>query len=355
MESLIRRDSLCVPLPSDRGPAPETMSSQNDLQIVAVDDARWHALLARESHALFESSRWTQFIAEFYGFPAQAAVFVRDGMDCGGLVFAEVDDFRGVRRVAFPFSDHCDPIGSVEFNLLVRESQRTGIPWVVRTCTQAEGSLQIGVNQMIDLRGPRAYAPSCRGHVRHALRAGVTCRRDADPFSAIETFYPLYSELRRTRLRMLPQSRSFFAKLASRYFPDHGFALFADLNETVVAGLIALREGETLYVKYSATDYAKGSLGAMNLLLHECAEIASKDGLARLDLGLSTTPGLQTFKAALGAESHPVYQWTTGVKADSRSSDMAVVLGELAELLTAPDVPLSTAQAAGALLYRYFA
>lgn len=94
----------------------------------------------------------------------------------------------------------------------------------------------------------------------------------------------------------------------------------------MVVGMMLLAAGDTLFVKYSASEMSVLELRPNNYLFKKAIEEAISGGLARLDLGISNEERLIRFKEHLGATP-----------------------------LAEPDVPRSAATSAGSVLYRFFA
>lgn len=325
-------------------------------------DARWVEFASNAT--LFQSPSWCGMVADFYGFDARVLVAERNDRIIGGLPFAQVNDFRGARRVTFPFSDVCDAINPELWPALEGAIVQSTIPWTVRT-RSGGGDLRgveatsPGMYQVIPLPATFQEA-AARFHqkqnvnARRLERAGGVCRRVED-LTALDKFYDLFSELRRDKFRLLPQGRDFFARVMETFFPDRGFALFAELDGRVVMGMILISHGDTLYVKYSAMDRRAADLRPSNYLFAKAIEEAIRSGHRVLDLGISGEEGLIRFKRHLGAEAQPYYQlrYNSQAKTDA-VKEVEGALGAMTRILTESDVPLSAVQQAGSVLYRFF-
>jgi CelD/BcsL family acetyltransferase involved in cellulose biosynthesis len=340
------------------------MERTNDATLEHIDphSARWLDFAKTHRQTLFQSSDWGDVVASTYGFPVRIAVLVRGGSVVAGLPYAEIDDFRGRRRVAFAFADVCEPLGD-DWPALQAALCAEGVPWQIRSRV-APGPLadarEIGVHQTVSLAGgaPGVISrlhPKQRARMRSAERAGLTHRLLSGDES-IETFYALHLRLRVAKHRLLPQPRKFFERLAERFFPDRGFVVAAYAAGRPVAAMLFIRWGDTLYYKFSASDLDLLSLHPNHYLLGEVLAEAATEGFSSVDLGISEDEGLVHFKLRLGAEAVPVY---VGKYAQPEKSDavrnMEAALADLTKILTEPDVPLAAAQAAGTELYRYFA
>jgi hypothetical protein len=84
--------------------------------IVSVDprtDPRWLSLACRDAASLFTSPPWLSAVCATYDFVPQARIELSpDGTAAAGAAWVEVNDLRGERRLALPFSDRADPIVS---------------------------------------------------------------------------------------------------------------------------------------------------------------------------------------------------------------------------------------------------
>jgi CelD/BcsL family acetyltransferase involved in cellulose biosynthesis len=340
------------------------MERTDDATLDHIDphSARWLDFVKAHRPTLFQSSDWADVIAATYGFPMRVAALVRGGRLVAGLPYAEVDDFRGRRRVAFAFADVCEPMGD-GWPALEHALCQEAVPWQIRSRV-APGPLaesrEVGVHQSISLAGGAEVVrsrlhPKQRANALAGERAGLTHRLlHAD--EAVETFYALHSRVRVAKHRLLPQPRAFFERLAERFFPDRGFVVAAQAAGRTVAAMLFIRWGDTLYYKFSASDLDALDMHPNHYLLGNVVEEAAREGFAAVDLGISEDEGLVRFKRRLGADAAPVYsgKYLQPEKSDAVRS-MEAALSDLTRILTEPGVPLAAAQAAGNAVYRYFA
>lgn len=346
------------PLSLDRNPV------NARVELVAQSDPRWLAFVSSARPSLFQTPRWCNLIAAEYGFPARVALALVESEVVAGLPYAEVEDFRGKRRVAYAFSDFCEPLGDLSaWSAIEAELCADGLPWQIRSgvlpSAAASDVESPGVHQSMALPAalPDALAmfhEKQRVNARRLERAGGVCHKVSDN-AFLEPFYGLFASLRKRKFRLLPQSKTFFERLAAAYFPERGFALFAELNGEVLAAMILLVEGDTLYYKYGASNPEADGLRPSNYLFQKVVEEAVAGGFRRLDLGISIEPGLQRFKRHLGAESAPYYVGRYAQQPKNGGViELERALSTLTHILTEPDVPLSAAVDAGAALYRFF-
>jgi CelD/BcsL family acetyltransferase involved in cellulose biosynthesis len=323
--------------------------------------ARWLDFAQRHKQTLFQSADWASVVASTYGFPIRVAALVRDGHVVAGLPYAEIDDFRGRRRVAFAFADVCEPLGD-DWPALERALCDDAVPWQIRSRVApgpAADAREVGVHQSVSLAGgpegvrSRLHAKQ-RANALAGERAGLT-HRLLSTDEAVETFYALHSRVRVAKHRLLPQPRAFFERLAECFFPDRGFVVAAHAEGRTVAAMLFIKWGETLYYKFSASDLDALEMHPNHYLLEKVVEEAAREGFATVDLGISEDEGLVRFKRRLGADAVPVFagKYLHPEKTDA-VREMETALGDITRILTEPDLSLTAAQAAGNVLYRYF-
>jgi CelD/BcsL family acetyltransferase involved in cellulose biosynthesis len=332
------------------------------LEHLDAKSTRWLDFAQQHKQTLFQSADWGGVIASTYGFPARVAALVRGGQVVVGLPYAEVDDFRGRRRVAFAFADVCEPLGN-DWPALERALCEDGVAWQIRSRV-APGPLgdarEVGVHQSVSLAGGAdgvrsRLHPKQRANALAGERAGLTHRLlSAD--EAVETFYALHSRVRVAKHRLLPQPRTFFERLAECFFPDRGFVVAAHAAGRTVSAMLFIKWGDTLYYKFSASDLDALELHPNHYLLGKVVEEAVREGFTSVDLGISEDEGLVRFKRRLGADAVPVF---SGKYLQPEKNDevrtMETALGDLTRILTEPGVPIAAAQVAGDAVYRYFA
>jgi len=346
---------------ADAPVAPRTVP--RSVEQVANDDPRWQRFVSSEQPTLFQHPDWAALMHDAYGFPARVAMVLERGLVIGGLPYSEVDDFRGRRRIAGAFADVCEPLGEGVWPDIERTLCEDTVPWQIRSrCPPSALALErheTAVHQAIDLPPDRdealAFSRSRqRSEVRQALRAGVTLKR-FDGEDAIDVFYPLHLRTRKEKHGLLPQPRSFFEALASRFFPARGFVLAAELDGTVVGAQLLLVCGDTLYYKFVASDRASLQSRPNDFLLWSAIDTAAQMGLRRLDLGIAEAPSLIHFKRKYRATEQPVSSARYVSAARPAAADrMERSLTEFTRALAQADVAQSITEAAAAELYRYF-
>ncbi len=334
----------------------------SSIDIVPGDAPAWIEYLGASKPTLFQSWRWCRAVCDEYGFGYSALVVRRQSNIVGGLPFATIDDFRGVRRQSFAFSDICEPLGDV-WRELEPWIASCGVPWTVRGRLPSASLAQsyndeirhhlLALDSLEDVRA--RYHATHRRFIAKAERSNLEIRV-LDAEGGLGVFFPMFSQLRKSKFRLLPQGRRFFERVAAAYFPDRGCILAAFAGDEPIAAIVLLIEGETLYYKWGAS--VPDALGCRpnNLLFDRAVAWGIDRGLREFDLGISEAEGLIQFKQKLGEprESTVIRARYNVAPRSTAVADVEGALGELTALLTAPDVPLQVVEEAGAQLYRFF-
>lgn len=347
------------------------------LAIASVDplvDRRWLALLDTPGAGLFHSPPWLGTLANTYDFALRARVALdATGTPVAGIACCEVDDLRGRRMVALPFTDACDPLGSspsaraalladlvsqgwpVQLRLLDTPGDGFDASWTV---TRRARWHRLVLAQDADGDWAR-LAPAMRRAIRKAEREGVVVR-PLESDDDLRSFVAMHTSLRRRRYRLLAQPPAFFEAMRDRFGAIGGWhALGAFLDRRLVAATVYLRWRDRLYYKFNASAPEALAARPNNLLVWSGIRLARALGCTEVDLGPSDDdqPGLIRFKRGTGADESElrVVQWKPAGGSDPRAEEAGRLLSTLTGLLTAPGVPDDVVRSAGTLLYRYFA
>ena len=337
-------------------------------------DGLYRRLLDRHVSRLFHSPPWLHVLRDAYGFRPQALLLLGpDGEPEGGVVACRIADAMGARVVSLPFSDYCDPlVESCEdwetlFDALRSGGERVIVRCVHSTVTAADARLAVlktarwhGLSLLPDLSALwRGLEPPKRRAIRRARRQGVELAAlEGDAF--LDAFYRLHLGVRKHKYRLLPQPRRFFDAIRRRFEEANAwYPLAARCGGRIVAAVILLRWGGTLYYKFSASDPAALDLRPNDFLMWRAIEFAAELGCAQLDLGLSDDDqsGLVRFKRQFGAEEKEIRflcHDPGGAGADA-AVEFRAALGRITQFLTDRAVPDEVTSAAGDRLYRYFA
>ncbi len=336
----------------------------------AVDpltDPRW-STLAEAYGSIFSSPPWLRALNATYGFAIEGWLQTDDQeRPMGGISAARLQYEDGERLIALPFSDFCNPIdiaGStwpVLADLLVAQ----GLPVEIR-CLDDAAPLEddrftpvfADLWHAIDLesdedRAWESLAGSARRAIRKARGAGIEIRFGTDPAS-LRAFYDLHLGVRKHKYRLLPQPFTFFESLQEA-FGDSLVVLGAWRDNDLIAAILYLAWGDTLYYKFNASSESALDVRPNDLLMWEGMRYAVSCGLKVVDLGRTDADheSLARYKAKYATREGRITVVRRGVF--ERDTNLGSVLGPLTELLTRRDVPDEVTEAAALTLYRYFA
>ena len=286
------------------------------------------------------------------------------------IPFCRIADIRGERIASLPFSDYCDPLVEQPgaWAELVQPILAAGVPVRLRCLRNMlpveDGRFRVTGRALwhgVDLARAEdaiwaGLDASARQNVRKAERHGVVVRRSSG-LEDLRLFHSLHAQLRKSKYRMLAQPFAFFEALHALLAPeDRIWVLLAEVDGVVVAGILFLEWGDTLYYKFNAS--IDTHLRPNDLLVWEGIRLGRSRGLARLDFGLSDTgqPGLVRYKSKFATEERAIslLEWRPDGHADPRGEEVGRMLHHVTRLLTEPSVPDTVTRAAGDELYRYF-
>ncbi len=274
--------------------------------------------------------------------------------------------------MALPFTDACDPLVRSRdgWDAIARHLGEGTAPVNLRflnfspSAASGLGVVKRARWHRLDLSASietlwAGIAPASRRAIRKAERSTVEIR----PFAGdedLQQFHALHVGLRKRKYRLLAQPLAFFQAIGRRFSAGgNWYPLGAFLDGRLIAGVIFLRWGDTLYYKFNASSEAGLDLRPNNLLIWNGIGLAHSLGCRWLDLGPSDDdqPGLIRFKRDFGAAesevSHLRLTPTNAIEQDSRA--VRSLLGEITALLTGADVPDEVSAEGGAMLYRFFA
>jgi hypothetical protein len=347
--------------------AARTISPEPELQILPLERARdaWDALAGSHPDAtLYHRGPWLEVLRRAFGVRPSVAMLGDADSTLAACILAPGGNPIRRSLISLPYSDFCPPLAVDDS---ARDSLLTGLAATLsRSRLEIRGAAAPGPWQVLDhfqrwtldLSQPfqaleRAADREVRRHLRRAREAGVSIDCSSSP-EAIESFFRLQLESRR-RLGVPSQPRKFFRLVQEVFAKLSSIEVWFALHQGVrIAGVVVLRDGETLHAKWSARA-AGGPDGASHLIFMSIAEMYAQRARA-LDFGRtdSRNRGLSRFKKELGAQAHPLpYSYLPNVPSVAS-----------AESLTGPwqtasrvwrTLPLPLARILSNMTYRYLA
>jgi len=320
---------------------------------------------ATGNSTLFHTPAWAQVLRRAYGFRVFAATLERDGKVLAGCVLSRTKNPFARHVVGLPFSDSCTPLGvdqdataalmtglaaapPLGGNLEIR-GIKASAPWQTVDCFE---------QWSLDLTRPFAAVQGAadRNFRRQVKRATSEAFKieNGDSAAMLRRFYAIQLETRR-RLGVPPQPLRFFSLVREFFAQSHGVEVWlASCAGRDQAAVVVLRDGPTLYAKWSART-AESAAGASHLLFftileHHAGKAASLD-LGRTD---ARNTGLARFKAEMGAVSVPLpYSYFPRTPRRTSAEDPDRATSALTRIWRR--VPLPVTRAVGAIAYRYLA
>lgn len=336
----------------------------------ADQDSFWTATAHHKLAGLFSSAPWARAVAHTYGFKISAAVRGLGADVDSALLFSRVADLRGERIVCGPFCDYCDPLvdDAQAWRDIVAPVLALRLPVTLRCLRNALPAQDARFELVgraawhgIDLTRTEpelwhGFDGSARQNVRKAQRLGVTVRRGRS-LDDVRTFFDMHCQVRKAKYRLLPQPFGLFERLHAAFAPDDLMVLLlAECAGAVVAGILFLQWGDTLYYKFNASVDQQACPN--DLLVWEGVRMGQQRGLLRLDLGLSdkTQPGLLRYKNKFATEQHEILRlrWQPPDYEERREAEAGRALSRMTDLLTDPTVPDVITRAAGEAFYAQF-
>ena len=330
---------------------------------VHAQSESWQVFCAEQAApTLFQSPQWSAALERTYGFFMGGLIALEGDRVVAGMPYAQINDFRGGRRVTLPFSDNVEALPEQSWGIFEAYIAASGIPWSVRTrnvpTSLAGSQREAAQHHLIEL--PETFeAAASSFHLKHrqnyqqAQRAGLTVERGG--VELLPTFYALHTQVRRSKHGLLPQGLTFFTNICDVFFPEHGFILVAKDREQPVSAMFFLRYRDVLYYKFSASALDALRVRPNHFLITKAIEIAIEERMKALDLGISDAEGLIRFKQRIGGRASTVHAATYNAhdKSDAVKS-LEQTLGDLTKLLTSEGLPDETVQKGGEILYRFF-
>jgi hypothetical protein len=321
---------------------------------------------------LFTSRKWIEVLRKEYQFDIKIIVNAENGSPL--LLFSEINDIWGHRIVSLPFSDYIEPRVSDMDELLsvlefLMETYRN-YPITIRLHGHMSNAERIGYknirtafchrvplnSDMDDIWKKTNYA--FRKGVNKAKTANLKVERVNSEYG-IDIFYHLLLKLRKNKLNLLPQTKSFYRQMLDLFIiKGEGNIWVVFSGEAPIAAAVVLHSGNSLFDKMGASDEKYLDLRPNNLLLWEIMKYGNSIKYDYLDMGLTQNDhiGLLRFKDSLGGIRTPInfYRYTPENYDISREKDIKDLLSQLTNIFVSNEMPEEVVQQASGLLYKYF-
>ncbi len=347
------------------------------MNVMCIDpqsDPLWKRLITQYESNTFHSPNWMRVLTATYGFPVQAYV-VTDaaGEPVAGLPFCRIEDIRGKRLVALPFSDYCDPLvgEAAHWHLLLDKLLEEKAPFAIRPLHNAvaltDERLTL-VNRAkwhgLDLRPDldtlwQSLHSSARRAIRKAEKNGIVAQA-ARSKEDLRAFFELHLSVRKYKYRLLAQPYLFLENIWEQFVEkQRGLLLLARHQERVIGGIFFLEWKDEICYKFNASAPSGLSHRPNDLLLWNGVKYAKEKGFAHLDFGLSDwdQEGLLRYKRKFASEEKTIsflrYE-PNGATASERDEKIKQLLPRLTGMFTDESVPDLITEQAGDVLYRYF-
>lgn len=346
------------------------------MKLITVDprtDPCWRKLVTTVASDVFHSPEWIRAVTSTYGFEVLAYLLLDDqGEPRAGLPFCPIDDLRGQRRVAFPFSDYYDPLVSspADWQILSDQLVEEGSLLKLRCLHNA---LPLADTRFAVVNRARWHGldltPDCatlwdrldkkdRWALRKVETMGVTVEATIDP-AMLRHFFELHLRMRKYKYQMVAQPYRFFENIWQHLLDKGMGTLFVAKYEGAILGAtLFLQWQNKFYYKFNAS--APGSLALLpnDLMIWQGIQYAKAQGCQQFDFGLSDwdQTGLIRFKRKF-ADTEKTISFLE-YRAPQTSPAPGPLPSKLLPLLTAlftdPSVPDTITEKAGEVLYQYF-
>ena len=323
---------------------------------------------------LFYSKNWIRVLIDEYNFDIKTVVH-QEQPDDPILVFAELEDIFGKRIISLPFSDYTEPIIASEselYNVLnflkefycnhtiivkyhgtMDESQICGFENIRQAvCHRIDLDKNIELIWQSTNRAFKKGVKKAQSHDLFVNRYNVS--------DGINIFHQMLTDLRRKKLNILPQPKSFYMRMFYHFIrKEQGNLWVTYLKDKPIAAAILLHSGDAMFDKMGVSDSNYLEFRPNNILLWEIMKYGQSNNFRYLDMGLTPTAneGLMRFKKSLGASKTDInyYRYVPDDYDFQKEDYIKQMLSGVTSLLVKPEIPENIVHEAGELLYRYFA
>jgi lipid II:glycine glycyltransferase (peptidoglycan interpeptide bridge formation enzyme) len=348
------------------------------MKIVAIDptiDTRWDNFIAEQKAATpFHTSAWAKVIHDTYYYQPKYLILENDSgkLTAGMPCFLVSSWLTGKRLVCLPFSDYCYPLseGGEELNMLIdslKEEMRVQRAsyieirgWPGEAISEGLGVVPFRhyLSYIVDLERDvenvrRRFHENVKRCIKQAEKEEMTFRLASDE-DDLKQFYRLNVATRK-KLGVLPQPYVFFENVFRHVISRGlGFLMLAQYEKRVIAAVLFLTHGSTIYYKFNASDMNYQRKRPNHLLIWESMKYACSRGYRHYDFGRCNPEekGLMAFKRKWGAREldlpYYYYPRTRGL-----SKHTEINLGYRMMQLTTRIMPKFVFTATGSVLYKH--
>jgi lipid II:glycine glycyltransferase (peptidoglycan interpeptide bridge formation enzyme) len=349
------------------------------IDIDPITDSRWDEFVkAHPASTIFHTSSWAKVLRERYNRePAYLAMEDERGKLRAVAPFFIYRSLLVRRRLScLPGSEYCFPLANsgADVTELVKTAQKKVASgdvssleikgWQDSVLPQELGLKEYSyylshvVNLSHNVEELRASLGGKKGyHVRRNLKMAEESGmhvREARGEDDLSDFHRL-TVFTRKRHNLFPEPYHFLQTIYKYIvLPGYGFLLLAELGDRIIAGSMYFCFGNTVLLKFNASDIKYSSYRPNYLLTWEAMERACQEGYERFDFGRShpENHGLIRFKKQWGSQEtlmrYYYYPDVGGTSAVKQTSLYYRVYTKANQLM-----PLFVAKRVGRVLYKY--
>ncbi len=316
---------------------------------------------------LFISTKWLSVLQKTYGFEFYYFTLKNRSKEVV-IPFSVVNNLKGSYIVSLPFSDYLGA-NHIEKELYLvflnyLKNNYSGYPVILKTTYQSFynfSTVRYACYHVIDLKKKQSCSAAFLRGVRKANINGLVVKHD-NTFDGLNTFYKLYSNLRISKFKSIPQPFDFFKNIFEVFIKRGlGEIILVLYKSEAIAALIALKSNNTLFYKFGASNSVYLHLRPNNLLFYHLKQFALSQNYDSIDLGLSgmsdNYKGLRRFKESMGGELKSINYYRINPQGFDNAHEQKVtaILSSYTGDLVKQNLSLSEIDKISQLIYKNFA